>query len=255
MTTEGHTDGEREQERSGREELAPGTTGRTNDPFERALLGKAPEWMTTDSDGLGAWGSSDLGIVGYVDEVNGQGARAVPGFVPTRYELSVLQRHWHQVRLKVEFRCFAEQQSSSLEWGLSPFAGRRVERITEALAAGAEPPDDGECARALREVEDEFDWNQNPLTWRVFTGAASPEEEQLHARQQELIHRGYSMRLNGMAIARRLGRAWEDGRYAEQLEWELAQLVAASGAPDRAPGAQLSFLGSPGCSHHASGWL
>ncbi len=51
--------------------------------------------LVEDSDWTVApWGKPGAFVVGFVDEVNGRGAVAVPEFTATRYELFVLLKHW-----------------------------------------------------------------------------------------------------------------------------------------------------------------
>jgi hypothetical protein len=49
--------------------------------------------LTPDSDYLGAFGCGSL-VIGWVPEVNGEGAVEAKEFVPTRHELSIIARHW-----------------------------------------------------------------------------------------------------------------------------------------------------------------
>ena len=53
-------------------------------PFELDVPGKT--YRNTDNEWLRPMGNQEV-IIGLVDEVNGEGAREIPGFVATRHEL------------------------------------------------------------------------------------------------------------------------------------------------------------------------
>jgi len=42
------------------------------------------------------------GVIGFVEEVYGPGAREIPGFVPNRHELLLLAHHWEKKALGIE---------------------------------------------------------------------------------------------------------------------------------------------------------
>ncbi len=57
-----------------------------------------PQELVEDSDSsLAAWGDPGRFVVGYVDEVNGPGAIAVPEFTASRHELLVLLKYWAEI--------------------------------------------------------------------------------------------------------------------------------------------------------------
>jgi hypothetical protein len=109
------------------------------------------------------------GPIGHVDEVNGWGAAEVPAFVPTRYELIQVVKHWTKVALDLDFWCFVHLASGSREIRLIPFAHRRIARIAECLG-------DAVVGQACREVEEEFAEKVDARAWQVFRHG-TPEEQ------------------------------------------------------------------------------
>ena len=86
-----------------------------------------PAKLVEDSDWTVApWGKPGDFVMGYVDEVNGRGAVAVPEFTATRYELLVLLKHWAEVGIDIPFRWFLYEQVGSSETRQDVFAASRV---------------------------------------------------------------------------------------------------------------------------------
>ena len=126
---------------------------------------------TPDSKDLGAWGNDRI-TVGYVDQVNGPGARVIDGFLPTQHELIQLAKYWTKVAVEIEFDWFLFQGTGSTDIRLQPFAWRRVSRITRVL--GHE-----EVGKAVEEAYDEFGKGCDPRTWRIFRNGTPEEREAL----------------------------------------------------------------------------
>ena len=84
-----------------------------------------------DNDGLGTTVLCGLpGIIeGYVVEVNGELAREIPDFVPTRDELIQLAKYWAKVERDIEFFHFRFRMTGSSEVRRATFARRRIARI------------------------------------------------------------------------------------------------------------------------------
>ena len=124
-------------------------------------------------------------VIGSVDEVNGRGALAVPEFIASRYELLVLLKHWVEVENDIEFWWFCHEQFSSSDTRLRTFAGRRIDRIAEALA-------DEACVKeAIEEVYEAFGEQNGGLAWKVFRQEATPQEErEFREEQRELLGGG-----------------------------------------------------------------
>ncbi len=142
-----------------------------------------PPKLVEDSDwSVAAWGDPGRFVVGYVDEVNGRGAVAVPEFTASRYELLVLLKHWAEVGIDIRFGWFLYEQVGSNEMRQKPFAARRVNRIGDALA------DEESVRAAIDEVYEAYGKRVDGLGWKVFTGKASPEEErQFRQKQDQLL--------------------------------------------------------------------
>ena len=118
---------------------------------------------------LAPWRAGNF-VIGAVDEVNGHGALAVSGFVPSRRELLVLYAYWEKTKLDSEFFWFAYEHVGSTERRIRAFASLRMARIEEALG------DDPALEATIQEVETKFSANIPPLVWKVFTGRATEKE-------------------------------------------------------------------------------
>ena len=130
------------------------------------------------------WGKPGHFVVGYVDEVNGQGAVAVPEFTASRYELLVLLKYWAEIGIHMRFRWFLIEQVGSTEMRWEAFSARRVDRIASALA------DEAAVHAALDEVYDAYGKKHHGLGWKVFMGEASPDEERQFRQEQDQFLRG-----------------------------------------------------------------
>ncbi len=146
--------------------------------------------LVDDSDAsLAPWGQPGRFVVGYVDEVNGPGALAVPEFVASRHELHILLRYWLEVDLKIRFWWFCTEQVGSDETRRQSFAVRRINRIAAAVN------DDAVVQAAIREVEEAFGKKEHPagnaLAWKVFMGRATPAEQaEFRVEQNLFLHGG-----------------------------------------------------------------
>ncbi len=136
--------------------------------------------LVEDSDWTVApWGKPGAFVVGFVDEVNGRGAVAVPEFTASRYELLVLLKHWAEIQIDIEFWWFLYEQVGSDETRQDVFAARRVNRIADALA------DEESVRAAIDEVYEPYRKLFDGLGWKIFTGKASPEEERQFRQKQD----------------------------------------------------------------------
>lgn len=102
----------------------------------------------------------DRFAVGYVEEVNGAGAREVPEYIPTRHELLELVKYWETEYVRTRYWCYAYAASGSTEMRLIPYAGRRVDRIIELLGDDA--------ARAMQNARREFAAGIGTRRWAKF---------------------------------------------------------------------------------------
>ncbi len=136
--------------------------------------------LVEDSDWTVApWGKPGHFVVGYVDEVNGRGAVAVPEFTATRYELLVLLKHWAEVGIHIRLWWFLYEQVGSSDMRQQAFAAKRVNRIADALA------DEESVRAAIDEVYEPYRKLFDGLGWKIFTGKASPEEERQFRQKQD----------------------------------------------------------------------
>lgn len=133
-----------------------------------------PKVRNADNSGLGPIGQGI--IIGYVDQVNGSGAEEFEGFVPTRYELIQLAKHWAKVAIDIEYFWFCYEQPSSSEIRLRPFAWRRVNRIADVLG-------DEAVQKAVDAAYEEYGKRQDARTWNIFLNG-TPEERK--ALQDEI---------------------------------------------------------------------
>jgi hypothetical protein len=101
------------------------------------------------------------GPIGHVDEVNGPGAGLVRGFVPTKYEVLELARHWVEIQIDLEYFCWCYETSGS-DWSRRmAFAGMRLNRIAECIAQD-------EFQRVYDKAIKDFGEKQNPELWSKF---------------------------------------------------------------------------------------
>jgi hypothetical protein len=104
--------------------------------------------------------------IGYVDFVNGDAAREVPGFIPTRAELVELAKHYESIFLDRSFFLFRTRQIGSTDLRLAPFAERRVARIIDLVGVDA--------AEAVQQVRDEFASRVGACVWKRFRKYVGP---------------------------------------------------------------------------------
>ena len=93
------------------------------DPYLESL-----NWVkekNADNDLLGGY---------LVDEINGDTAKEMPAFVPTRHELTILLEYWLKEFLNLQFEFFLTGCTGSYEWRTQSFALRRIDRIVDLLS-------------------------------------------------------------------------------------------------------------------------
>ena len=134
----------------------------------------APAVRNADNEYLG---SSEVGpmVIGYVDEVNGPGAAAVPDLVPTRHEVIQLLKYWYEIIVSHDYFWFCYQQTGGCEERLDAFANRRVERIASLLG-------ETETRKTIDEFYEEYGKKQDLEAWDIFLNG---DEEQREAFQEE----------------------------------------------------------------------
>jgi hypothetical protein len=104
--------------------------------------------------------------IGFVNEVNGPGAREVPQYTPTRAELLELIKYWESKFLVTAYFMFAHSQAGSVEIRLGPYAERRVARIVELLGYEGE--------KGVRGVRDDFAKRVGSSNWEEFCRYLGP---------------------------------------------------------------------------------
>lgn len=100
-------------------------------------------------------------VIGYVDEVNGEGAEEVTGFKPTRHELLQLVKYWYGRLLDINWSYFVYAQTGSTEIRLGPFAQRRVNRAAAVIGEDA-------VGKAIEEVRNDFKAKVDARLWEIF---------------------------------------------------------------------------------------
>jgi hypothetical protein len=121
-----------------------------------------------DSDGLG-WLVNENSRVGYVSEVNGPDSAEVLNFVPTRYELIQLVKHWATISIDYQFDLFLYHQPGSVGRQREAFAGRRIDRIATVLGEEV-------VEKAINKVEEEFSKTVSPRAWWIFKNGTKEEQ-------------------------------------------------------------------------------
>jgi hypothetical protein len=106
-------------------------------------------------------------LIGYVEEVNGPGARERPEFVPTRHELLEIAKYWERVWLRETYSMWGLQMTGSTPIRLTTFADIRIGRIAKIVGEEA-------VLAATNTVLEEFGKGQNPRTWRRFLEGFPP---------------------------------------------------------------------------------
>jgi hypothetical protein len=122
----------------------------------------------------------------YVDEVNGLGAEEMANYVPTRYELIQVVKHWYGRLLDDEFFRFQYGGSDSRECRIARFAPRRIRRAAKAI--GQDMVD-----QAIKEVRDEFKSKINdPRLWNVFENGTSEQWDAVRNESWREIFQQYA---------------------------------------------------------------
>lgn len=117
------------------------------------------------------------GVFGHVDEVNGEGAAEVSGFVPSRHELIQLAEYWERIALKEEWWWFLTGQTGGDISRLITFARRRIDRIWNLLGKEEVKP-------AIDRVYAEFEKENDPRLWDIFLHG---DDAQWEAVQKETL--------------------------------------------------------------------
>lgn len=143
--------------------------------------------LNADNEDLG--GFPGLAIP---DEVRGKGAEEMP-FMPTRYELLVLVKHWIEVAWDYDFaEWFLLEQTSSFGRRQEAFADRRISRIAELLG-------DEAVNAATNEAAESYAANFTGLTlkgWKAYRNGTIDEQEAFHVESRAEMERWQEERDN-----------------------------------------------------------
>jgi hypothetical protein len=123
--------------------------------------------------------------------VNGEGSTPCPDYVPTRYEVLELARHWYFELLDLEtYFCYYATVGSD-DWRIMAYAKRRLDRMAAALGMDA-------VEAVYKEVEAEFRKRMGDRDWDVCK-QGSPEERTRLQDETWASTRGFDARV-GTAI-------------------------------------------------------
>jgi hypothetical protein len=102
-------------------------------------------------------------IIGSVDEVNGEGGKEMPSFIPTLDELLQIVKYWFNKRLETDWFFFNTGTTGSSEWRLKVFANRRIAKIASIVG-------ENDVRQAIDEVYGEFreQHSENMRLWQIF---------------------------------------------------------------------------------------
>jgi hypothetical protein len=103
--------------------------------------------------------------IGGVDEVNGRGAGLIRPFIPTKYEVLQLVKHWAGVKYRIEFNWWVDAQYGSDESRRVAFANRRIAQAAECLG-------EEEVYKTVESVFEDFGRQQHPKLWAAFISDA-----------------------------------------------------------------------------------
>jgi hypothetical protein len=118
---------------------------------------------------LGPMSANGL-VIGYVDEVNGDGGQEIPGFIPTKNELLQTMKYWASRRLENDWFFFNTGNTGSSEWRLEVFASRRISQIASIIG-------EEDTCQAIDEVYAEFRESEsdNMKLWQIFRKGTKAE--------------------------------------------------------------------------------
>lgn len=120
-------------------------------------------------------------VIGSVDQVNGRGAEEVPNFVPTRYELVQLAKHWAREDLEISWFWFVYGSTGSTETRVKSFARRRINRIAAVLGGD-------EVDKAIEEVHVLFREGLHDQTlWDIYCNGDESQWREVREQSWRII--------------------------------------------------------------------
>jgi hypothetical protein len=123
---------------------------------------------TDDRDDLGFMGGPKFAI-GYVEEVNGRGSEECPGYPASRFELTILARHWMTELFFNQLWCWRYAMSGSRESRILHYASRRLGRLEAILGKDDMDKVEQEVEEKCRRKWGEETWdafNRDDTEWR-----------------------------------------------------------------------------------------
>jgi hypothetical protein len=168
----------------------------------------------SDNHSLAPMGGNGF-MTGWVDEVNGWGAREIDEFVVTRHELLHLVEFWTKVRLNSHLTMYEIGRGNSRCLRLVQYAMNRIDRIARSL--GQETVD-----YLVKMTEEEFAKPIDPELWRAFREDEIEslniwipnlrETELMDRKVQAKLHEGFIIKEGGFDFEKEFG-VTEEGQW------------------------------------------
>lgn len=105
-------------------------------------------------------------VIGFVDEIAGQGGEVVAAEL-IHEELLELVRHWEMRILDIDYSYFLCDDTGSTEIRLQPYASRRIDRIANCIGTEA-------VQSAVKEAVAQFSADIPPKLWQMFLKDEKP---------------------------------------------------------------------------------
>ena len=118
-----------------------------------------PEFPDTEGIGYHRFGRDNW--IGYIENVNGPGARGCWEFQATHHEMKIIAKHWYRQLTEIDLFWFQHQTSGSTEWRSVEYAKRRIQRIRYWIG-------DAPILEAVYEVDAEFRQELGDAEWKRF---------------------------------------------------------------------------------------
>lgn len=109
-------------------------------------------------------------VIGYVEDIHGDGGVECEEYKPTRHELQALATHWAKEIAGTHVWWFYTQTVNSSEMRLEPYAYMRLKRIADSIGQEAVTDAFEKAWEAERKQMGEEDW-------RVFTEGTKAERD------------------------------------------------------------------------------
>ena len=114
-----------------------------------------------DTEGIGYHFHGEDKLIGYVENINGPGARGCWEFQATHHEMKIIAKHWYRQLTDIDLFWFKHRTSGSTEWRTVEYAKRRLQRIRYWIG-------DAPVLEAISEVDAEFRQEFGDTEWEQF---------------------------------------------------------------------------------------